>query len=210
MSEIPIADRTIGTYLDSLASAAPVPGGGSVAGVVGALAAALGQMVISLTDRKSDPHPELANVRDALQEYRDGCLRASAADERAYAGYVAATKLPKGTAEEKAARTSAMQTALIGAADTPLGLAWLSLDLLDRLRAVIEHGRSHVLSDAEIAATLAHASVTTALVNVRVNIPMIKDADRTRLLNDKVAEIETRSGEAIAGCHRLLRQRRNT
>lgn len=208
MSGTPLADRMIGTYLDTLASAAPAPGGGSVAGLLGALAAALGQMVISLTDRKFDRDLELAPLREALQDLRDGCLSASAADERAYAGYVAATKLPKASAEDKAARTRAMQEALVEAANTPLELAGLSLELLDRLRTVIEHGRSHVLSDAEIAAILAHASVTAALVNVRVNIPMIKDGERTRFLTGRVNETESRAGKAFAHCHEALRRRR--
>lgn len=208
MSEMPIAGRTIGTYLDTLASAAPSPGGGSVAGLVGALAAALGQMVISLTDRKSDPHPELTTLRDALQRHRDGCLAASEADEHAYSGYVAATKLPKTSAGEKAARRQAMQEALVNAANTPLGLARTAVELLADLEAVIERGSPHVLSDAQIAATLAHASVTTALVNVRVNIPMIKDADRSHYLTEAADEIEKQSTRTFAQCRALLQTRR--
>lgn len=209
MSELPIAERTIGTYLDTLASSAPTPGGGSVAGLVGALAAALGQMVISLTDRGSNPHPELGPLDDALRRHRDACLIAAEEDERAYAGYVAATKLPKASTEEKATRRRSMQDALITAAETPLELARTSLDLLDRLRAVIETGSSHVLSDADIAATLAHTSVTTALVNVRVNIPMIKDAERSQSLTQTAHDIETQSAEAVARCRNLLRERRS-
>lgn len=210
MSESPIAERMIGTYLDTLASSAPAPGGGSVAGLVGALAAALGQMVISLTDRESDPHPELASLDDTLQRHRDACLRASEADERAYAGYVAATKLPKESADEKATRRSAMQDALVTAAETPLGLARTSLDLLDQLKTVIETGSTHVLSDVDIAATLAHTSVTTALVNVRVNIPMIKDTERSRSLTRVADDIEKKSSKAVARCRELLHQRRSS
>lgn len=210
MSELPIAERTIGTYLDTLASSAPAPGGGSVAGVVGALAAALGQMVISLTDRGSNPDPELRSLDDALRRHRDACLIAAEEDERAYARYVTATKLRKESVDEKATRRRSMQHSLIIAAETPLGLARTSLDLLDRLRAVIETGRSHVLSDADIAASLAHASVTAALVNVRVNIPMIEDAERSQSLTQAAYDIETQSAEALARCRNLLRERRST
>lgn len=210
MSELPIAERTIGSYLDTLASSAPAPGGGSVAGLVGALAAALGQMVISLTDRGSNPHPELGPLDDALRRHRDACLIAAEEDERAYAGYVTATKLPKESVDEKATRRRSMQDSLVIAAETPLGLARTSLDLLDRLRAVIETGRSHMLSDADIATSLAHASVTAALVNVRVNIPMIKDAERSQSLTEAADDIETHSAEALARCRNQLRKRRST
>lgn len=209
MSETPIADRTIGTYLETLSSSAPAPGGGSVAGIVGALAAALGQMVISLTDRESDPHPELGSLSDVLQQHREACLSASEADEQVYTRYIEATKLPKSSDEEKAARRRAMQDALVHAANTPLGLAWTALDLLDLLRSVIKSGSTHVLSDADIAATLASTSVTTALVNVRVNIAMIKDVEVTQSLTKATDDIEARAAVLLAQCGELLHQRRS-
>lgn len=209
MSEVPVTDRTIGAYLDALASSAPAPGGGSVAGLVGALASALGQMVISLTDRTSDPHPELAPIREQLQKHRIACLAASEADERAYSGYVAVTKLPKTSAVEKATRRHALQEALVESAHAPLGLARISLDLLSQLTHVITSGSTHVLSDADIAATLAHASVTTALVNVRVNINLIKDDEEARALTEEADAIEAQATETIAHCRSLLQERRS-
>lgn len=208
MSDTPIADRTIGDYLQALASSAPAPGGGSVAGLVGALSAALGQMVISLTDRRSDPHPELDTVRDALERFRDMCLAGSQTDEHAYSGYVSATKLPKGTKEEKAARRDAMQAGLLDSANAPLALAGTSLEILGDLETVIQNGSSHVLSDAEIATTLAYASVTVGLVNVRVNIPLIKDTDRARSLTAAADDIEHRATEALRRCRKRLQERR--
>ncbi len=53
-TQAPLAERTIGDYLETLGSSQPAPGGGSVAGLVGALAAGLGQMVISLTVKGGD------------------------------------------------------------------------------------------------------------------------------------------------------------
>lgn len=208
MSETPIAKRTIGDYLLALASSAPAPGGGSVAGLVGALAAALGQMVINLTDRRSDPHPELDTLRDALERHRDMCLAGSQTDEHAYSGYVAASRLPKGTKEEKAARRDAMQAALLDSANAPLGLAGTSLEILGDLETVIQNGSSHVLSDADIATTLAHAAVTAGLVNVRVNIPLIKDTDRARSLTEAADDIEHRASEALRRCRERLQERR--
>jgi len=201
-------NRTIGDYLEALASSAPAPGGGSVTGLVGALSAALGQMVISLTDRSSDPHPELDALRDSLERHRDMCLEGSQVDERAYSGYVAAAGLPKGTKEEKVARRDAMQAALVDSANAPLGLAGSSLEILDDLEMVIQNGSSHVLSDADIAATLAHASVTVGLVNVRVNIPLIKDTDRARSLTEAADDIEHRGTEALRRCRERLQERR--
>jgi formiminotetrahydrofolate cyclodeaminase len=56
---------------------------------------------------------------------------------------------------------------------------------------------------------LAHASVTTALVNVRVNINLIKDDEEARALTEEANDIEARSAEAIAECRSLLHERRS-
>src|SRR5699024_8343134 len=87
-----INDRTVGSYLDALASSAPAPGGGSVAGLIGALAAGLGEMVVSLT---RDPNHEILEAAATLTDLRASALASGAADEQAYGGYVEASKLPK-------------------------------------------------------------------------------------------------------------------
>src|SRR5699024_5571126 len=108
-SQEDIRNRTIGNYLDALASSEPAPGGGSVAGLVGALAAGLGEMVVSLT-RNADP--SVVDAASRLSELRHSALASGTADENAYGGYVRASKMPKSTDEEKARRRSTMQAAL--------------------------------------------------------------------------------------------------
>ena len=48
-----IEKELMGLWLNSLASKAPVPGGGGASAIGGALAAALGQMVANLTVKRS-------------------------------------------------------------------------------------------------------------------------------------------------------------
>lgn len=179
--------RPIGAYLDDLASCKPTPGGGSVAGLVGALAAGLAEMVISLTP---DASPELEGVADDINALRASAIASGAADELAYGGYVEATKLPKSTEEEKAYRKGVMQEALHQAAEVPLELASTALTLLEHIRPVIRHGSKHVLSDAAIAITLAVACVDVSLVNVRVNVPLIKDVEFAGSVRGKAQQIE--------------------
>src|SRR5215203_509575 len=96
-------ERTLEGYIDEVASAAPAPGAGSVTGVIGALSAALGQMVLNFTDA---PDGEETKRRDellaALRACQSRLMQGADEDEVAYQGYRNAADLPRGTAEEKA------------------------------------------------------------------------------------------------------------
>lgn len=204
----PLAQRTIGDYLETLGSSAPAPGGGSVAGLIGALAASLSQMVISLT-LKSGSNPALEAQFETLAGVRQSLLAAAAADERAYGGYVDATRLPKGSDEEKAYRRTAMQAAIVNAANVPLMLAEAACGLLEELVPVARVGTAHALSDAEIATMLAHTSVQAALVNVRVNLPLIKDEAKARSISSRANTVEARAACHAAGVRAALDARRH-
>ncbi|MFM8594192.1 MAG: cyclodeaminase/cyclohydrolase family protein [Chloroflexota bacterium] len=165
-------------YLDDVASSSPTPGGGSVGGVVAALAAGLGEMVGNLTKPGADGmRPDV--FESALA--RLGALRADAlalaeADEAAYAGYRAASSMPKVTDEEKSRRSASLQDALLIATEVPLALAACSVDILQALEPITRHGNPHALSDALLGSLLAKAAGEGALLNVRGNAGMIRDS----------------------------------
>lgn len=185
-----MVDRTtIAGYLDALASSAPTPGGGSAAALVNALACSLGEMVAALSPDARE-RPEVRQAAAELTSLRSTSLSAMARDEAAYGGYIAATRLPKSTADEKATRRHAMQAALIVAAEAPLSLAHTALAALEHFGPVAAHGNKHVLSDARIAALLAEVAVRAALINVRVNAALIKDAATAIRLHNAAAEAE--------------------
>lgn len=200
----PLRERTIGEYLDRLGTSHPDPGGGSVAGLIGALAAGLGQMVISLTRDKSELEP----VHAALQASIATLLKASADDERAYAGYVTASRLPKSTSEEKQHRKEAMQAALVTSAEVPLGLATSANQVLSLLDPVARTGTDHAFSDAEIAIGLAESAVLAALMNVRVNVPYIKDTDRAGRFASESDRLEADARAQVSKLRETLAERR--
>ena len=203
-----IADRSIGDYLSSLGSSAPAPGGGSVAGLIGALASALGQMVSSVT-LKGNPDSAINAQTEALQGRLQDFLTGSEADEAAYGAYVAATSLPKGSDFEKAHRREMLQEALHVSARTPLAVASNAAGLLADLVPVIECGGKHILSDAEIAILLGEAAVTAALINVRINLPLIKDSDLAASLLEQVIEVESKTATNANRCREALARRRS-
>jgi len=196
--------RPIGDYLDALASDAPAPGGGSVAGLVGALAAGLGQMVVSLT---RDAPDELVQANERLAALRASMIASGAADELAYAGYVDASRMPKSTPEEKGLRRATMQEALKEAVAVPMQLAETASELLETLDPVIRLGSKHVISDAEIGITLALACVDASLVNVRVNIPMIRDKEMAGNLAGHAHKIEQRAHQLAENLRATLAER---
>jgi formiminotetrahydrofolate cyclodeaminase len=174
------SERGLSGYLDEVAAGTPAPGGGSVTAVVGALAAALGEMVINLTlGRKKyvDAEASLRPARDRLTALRSNLLDAAAADEAAYQSYRDAASLPRASDGEKTARADAVQQALIAATDVPLAAARSAQEVAEILQSVAREGNLHVRSDAALGALLAEAALRGALLNVRGNAAMLEDRE---------------------------------
>jgi formiminotetrahydrofolate cyclodeaminase len=203
-------DLTVADYSFRVSTAAPTPGGGSVAGVTGALAAGLAGMVCALTlkgEIAESPRALLEPAELSVGELRLQLLDLAVEDETAYQGYRIAAALPKATPEEKTARTDALQTALIDAAEKPLMIARACFDLLVILPAIAAHGTRHALSDAAASAILAEAALRAALLNVHINTAMIKDAELAVRFRDEAARLETDAGAARAQILETIRFR---
>ena len=143
-------------FADLLASDAPAPGGGSTAALEGALGAALTAMVCGLTVGKA----KYAASQELVESVREKCaalqvrfLDVMDRDTEAFNAVAAAFALPKGTEEEKAARSGAIQAALWGCIDTPMEMMELAAETLELTESLL--GR----------------------LNVRINISSIKDQD---------------------------------
>ena len=118
-----ITQQTVETFLDELASAAPTPGGGSAAAIIGAMGAALLSMVCSVTLGKKGQEavePDMKAVRDESERLRARLTAMVAEDIAAFDGLMAAYRLPKTDDEEKSRRAEAIQSNLRAATETPL------------------------------------------------------------------------------------------
>lgn len=178
-----MTDISLDEYLDALASFAPTPGGGSAACVVGAAGAALVAMVSRITLENAKFGPKHEGARSLVAEsdtLRSALLTARRADEVAYVAVVAAMGMPKGSPQEKAVRTAALQASLRGAAAEPLRCAVLSLATLNLAERALTLENAHLISDLGCAAEFAAAALAAAALNVRVNHAFIKDADYVR------------------------------
>jgi glutamate formiminotransferase/formiminotetrahydrofolate cyclodeaminase len=191
----------LGRYLDVLASAAPTPGGGSAAALAGALAAALAAMVANLTigrERFAAVETSMEHLLEELTQARQRLTAAMLEDAAAFAAYLAARRLPRGTAEERSIRQAALQAATLAATETPLDVARQAAALLPLCQAVAVDGNPSVASDAGVAALLAEAAVRSAGLNVRVNLPQLGDSARRAAIAAELAELETTATAAMA------------
>lgn len=166
--------ETLAGFVASVASTEPVPGGGSVAAHVGALGAALAQMVANLTigrKKYADVEVEMKDLRDRATSL---CAKLSALvqrDANAYGKVSAAYKLPKESPE----RPAAIEAALVDAAIVPLETARLCAEVAELAAVAAEDGNANALSDAGVAALLAEAGARAAAYNVRINAQSMTD-----------------------------------
>lgn len=175
---MPFSDKTIQEFLDELASDAPAPGGGSAAALSGALAAALVAMVCRLTIGKKNYESAGAELEVLLARVQDRArvlLELMEADAAAYARVISTYKLPKEDEQQKAARAAATQAALKQAAEVPFQIAGACADVLDMALPVAAKGNKNAASDAGAAALLAEAGLRAAVLNVEINLALIKD-----------------------------------
>lgn len=194
----PVVQTPLSDFLSRLASSEPTPGGGSVAALTGALSAGLAAMVCHLTIGKkkyAEHEAELTAVLARADSLRGTLTGLMTADIKAYEGLSAAYKLPKNDDAEAAARSAAIQDALVDATDVPLQIAEASAAVLDLVPVVVEKGSVVAVSDAGMAALLAIAALRSAALNVLINIGSTKDEARAAAAQ---ARLETALGERVA------------
>ena len=206
--ESKLSDLPIRQFLDRVASKAPVPGGGSVSALHGAVAASLVEMVANLTlGRRGFEAVEafMAEAMDSARACRQQMMESIDTDAEAYAAVMAAFRLPTGTQEEKAARTRTLQQAFAAAARVPLGVAEHALELMGLAVETTRKGNPNAASDGAVAVLTAKAAALGAVCNVRINLSSIRDkamaadlAGRAAAVEDSVAEKEQRFLDGLA------------
>jgi methenyltetrahydrofolate cyclohydrolase len=182
---------TIDDFLSATAARQPTPGGGAVAALTGALAAALGEMVLNYSVGKKDLAAHDAELKVALAEFttaRRLLLGLMAEDQAAYAALTAAKKQPQ--SPEFAAALGACLSAPQAVAATGVAL----LDLCDRLADKVN---PHLLSDLAICADLSMAVVRASMHNVRINLTDVTDAARRTTIEQSSAKILAHATEII-------------
>ena len=175
-------------WIEELAGAAPVPGGGSAAALAGTLAAGLVAMVCRLTIGRKAYAAAESKAREILAEaesLRAELRRLVDDDATAYSRVSAAYKLSK----DDPARTRAVDDALLGAAETPLATARAAGRIAALAPAIGEIGNKNARSDARVAEQLARAALAGAIENVRVNLAGLSEPAKGRKLLEEAERL---------------------
>lgn len=173
-----LVDMSVKSYLDVLASDAPAPGGGSVSALSAAQGAALVAMVCNLTipKEKYSEHRDLCiRVKDDILSIYDELVIGIDKDTEAFNKVSAAFKLPKETDEQKAARSKAIQEATITATEVPYETMELCMEGLAVTERIVGKSNPNASSDLGVAALNLLAGLKGAYLNVKINLPSIKD-----------------------------------
>jgi methenyltetrahydrofolate cyclohydrolase len=201
------ASRTVDSLLSAIASNQPVPGGGSAAALAGAVGTSLLMMVAGLPKTRKGAQNErelldaaavrLPPLRMTLTDLIDR-------DSDAYAGVVAAYRLPKGTAAEQAARRRAIDEAMRAATETPLETMRACQQALADAVIVAGNGAKSASSDAGVAIELLGAALRGAALNVDTNIGSLTDRALAERMRQERQDLERRGAADAARARALL------
>ena len=199
-----VTDQSVVEFVDDIASDSTL-GGGSVAAVSGAMAAALSEMVcrVSLENGDgADVDTELCDMKPELVAERERLLQLADEDADAFEALVAAYRR-----RDDHEHTSAIEEASKRATSVPLEIAERCLVVLESASVLTAEGNESVVSDAGASGYLAHAAMRTALDTVSVNLVHIDDGEFTADTESRVEQLRTTGERLEAELHSTLGDR---
>lgn len=195
---------TVADFLESLGSSAPTPGGGAASALVGAVAAALAEMMAQLTAGKPKFQTVAQEAQDIIEQARTLRIELQAQmreDARAYLAVTHAYRLPRARDEDRVVRAAQIQQALAAALYPPLRIMEHSCDALVLAERIARIGNPTVSSDAGCSAILGEAAVRAAGLNVLANVVLLEDASEAARMRARVVELEAQARDL---CERTL------
>lgn len=186
----PAAEQTSPSdFVEAVAAPTATPGGGSVAALAGALAAALAQMAAGLTigrKRYQAVEEQARRIVTEAEALRAALTAAIDEDAEAFSQVMAVARDKQA---DEAARAAAMENATRLAGEVPLRVARLSRDAARLAHSVAAIGNVNAATDAAVGAIMAHAAVNAAGLNVRVNGAGLQDTALAAAWNEEVAAL---------------------
>jgi glutamate formiminotransferase/formiminotetrahydrofolate cyclodeaminase len=149
-------------------------------------------MVGNLTVGKKkyeDVEEDIKKIVSSSEKLRYELSQLMEDDVNVFNNFMATYKMPKETEDEKKIRAEKIQESLIEAAKVPLRVAYKCLDILSLSKEVAEKGNINVVSDVGVAVLMAEAALESAILNVKINLKMIKNEKVRTELSSSIKEI---------------------
>jgi glutamate formiminotransferase/formiminotetrahydrofolate cyclodeaminase len=194
-------------FIEAVASNQPTPGGGAVAALAGALAAALAQMVAGLTvgrKKYAEVNEQAMGVLQAAESLRRELTQAVTEDAQAFEQVMAVMR-NKALSDEE--RQAALEQATIGAAEVPLRVARLSAQAAHLAKQMAEVGNVNAATDAAAGGIMARAAVQVASLNVKTNAVTLKDQTLAQAWRDELAQLEAEVASLVAEITQIAARR---
>ncbi len=202
-----LTDRSVRDLLQAFRSSEPTPGGGSASALAAATGASLLAMVAALPKSRAATEEDVerltaagvrcADIAERLTDFVDR-------DSEAYDLVVSAYRLPKGTDDEKRARSARIQEALQYATDTPLEVMRACAAAIEQGDVVAQFGNRNASSDVEVGMELLAAGLRGARLNVDINLGSVKDEGYTGRVREEVARLELEAERGVAAARARL------
>lgn len=193
-------DEDVAAFLKVIDPGDDQTGGGTASAVAGAMAAGLAGMVARLSVGRDgmEPEPYYREIDAEARVLAGSLMRGGREDSEAFGAVMRSFTLPKGTEEEKAARSRAIQDAMVGAARVPLENAERCAQVLGLAARLEGRSNRNAASDLAVAGSLARTALEGCLANVAINVESIKDRDTAGALATRADELRTALGEEAA------------
>jgi formiminotetrahydrofolate cyclodeaminase len=205
-----IASLTLDEFLTRLGSSDPTPGGGAMAAVAGALAAAMLAMTCNLTFGRPRYADVEAQVRDLLTEtssWQHRLMELADADADAYLAVRDAYGMPRGDDAERAARAEAIEHSMHGATEVPIETMEASRRLLDLALLAAELTNVNTLGDVAVAAHVATGATRAAADQARLNIANLADQEFAGAMQERISSALADADAVVARTLEAINQR---
>jgi len=187
-----LVDLTVNSYLDILKSNAPAPGGGSVSALAGAQAVGLVMMVTDLTigrEKYADYQEVCKEAKEKGAVLFEKLTKAIDEDTDAYNLVANAFKMPRETEEEKTARKQAIADGTMVATQIPYNVMGYAYEGLLLTKTMIGKSNPNATSDLGVAALGLLSAVKGAWLNVKINLPGVKDENKAKAFAEEGQKI---------------------
>jgi glutamate formiminotransferase/formiminotetrahydrofolate cyclodeaminase len=176
-------------FIEAVAAATPIPAGGAVAAVAGALASALGIMGATLSRQTA--------TGNRLDKIALRLIDLVQADGDAYRTFVEAARLPK----DDPSRPMALSSALHVATEIPLEIAERSAEAAALLHACAGGVKRRLRSDLRVGQIMAIAAGEAGLHTVNENLEIQPNQRLKRALQARVEQVSENLEELKVLCY---------